>query len=384
MMAHNVVESHSDLLVQAFGSFNDASSSLEKAYLDLQARVGHLSKQLEKSNYYLNSVLQNLPCGVIVIDQNKQVTSLNCMARKLFSVGADEVPMPLETLLSEASFSERAALFNESMADTTEIERNHGTRQILQCSWSRMRNGERILVVQDVTQMRDLEEQMQASERLAAKGELALEVAHEIRNPLGALELFASLVAEEDLTGEERRRYLTNMQIGIRSLNAVLTNMLCFARKSTPEKGRVVVGDIVEEAVSFMKPLLDQRGIELRLQRSDSVELELDPDMFRQVLTNLTTNAVRALPEGGLLDVRVHRNDGLCLVSVGDNGNGIPNEYRQSIFQSGFTTSRDGNGLGLAIVQRFVEAHGGSVVVESEQGRGTVVTLSFPVEVDGV
>jgi signal transduction histidine kinase len=245
-----------------------------------------------------------------------------------------------------------------------------------------MRNNERVLVVQDVTQIRRLEEQIKVAERNSAKGEMALEVAHEIRNPLAALELFGSLLTEEELTEEERSRYLTNLQIGIRSLNTVLTNMLYFSRNPEPSKEVVNIGELVESTLSLMKPLMVQRGINLELDCRDDKSAYLDAEMLRQILTNLVTNALQALPQGGMLQVETGSDESAVSISVRDDGVGIPDAEQGQIFDSGFTTNENGHGLGLAIVQRFVEAQGGSINVRSQENWGTEFDLKFPTETE--
>jgi two-component system sensor histidine kinase FlrB len=372
----NVKESN--LLLDAFSSFTEASASLERAYWELLDKVELLSGQLEQSNYYLSSVLQSLPCGVMVVNEKALVTSVNQRAQDMFEVH-QAVPIPLAEVLKDASFSDRAADLNQVGGDFTEI-RIPKSGRILQCMWSRMRKDERVLVVQDVTRMRRLEQQIQEAEKLAAKGEMALEVAHEIRNPLGALELFSSLLTEESLTPEERTQYQSNIQIGIRSLNTVLTNMLCFSRSPAPLRELIRVGDVVKEAVAFLNPLFDQRNVEVVTDCRDTDSVSLDAEMLRQILANLLTNALQALPEGGKIELETSLGSESVSITVRDNGIGIPKGSRQVIFDSGFTTHDEGHGLGLAIVKRFVAAHDGTINVQSEEGHGTQFTLTFPRE----
>src|SRR5690606_18647659 len=299
-------------LVEAFSTFTRASTALESAYWELQERVEYLTDELEQSNYYLSSVLQSLPCGVLVINQEHQVTMLNQVARSLFNLGGVDLPVHLARVFTSASFSDRAREVQESILDATEVRLQSGDEaeeRVLLCSWSRMRGGERVLVVQDVTRMRRLEDQMKRTERIAAMGEMALELAHEIRNPLGALELFASLLNADDLSREDRARYLSNIQIGVRSLNTVLTNMLTFSRSSSDDRQVVSPQEIIVEIVEFMDPLLKQRGIKASCTAEGGCYIEVDREMFRQVLTNLVTNALKALPEGGSLNLHTFRGE---------------------------------------------------------------------------
>jgi two-component system sensor histidine kinase FlrB len=380
MTVRELAEDRNRMLVEAFTSFTAASSALEKSYVDLQGRVRALSEQLEQTNYYLNSVLQSLPCGVLVVDKQKRVMTMNREARRLLDCLDAQLPAPLVDFLRCASFSERAFRLMEGTNDVTEIRLSGEKERILHCSWSRMREGERVLVIQDVTQIRTLEREMQNRERVAAMGEMALEVAHEIRNPLGALELFASLLAEEDLTAEERVRHVSNIRIGIRSLNTVLTNMLCFSRQPRPEMESIKLDRLVEETTRFMEPLFKQRQIEVVIECHSGSRVAGDPEMIRQILTNLITNALQALPEGGRLEVCTAEGDKEATITVKDNGLGIPEDYQKMIFESGFTASKSGSGLGLAIVDRLVKVLNGSISMSSDEGKGTQFTLHFPIE----
>ncbi len=367
-----------ELLLQAFRSFAEVSDALQTAYGELQSRVERLSRELEQSNYYLESTLQSLPCGVLVVNPQREVTLLNPAARSLFSAEQWEPPFPLARLLRQAAFSDRAEWMARDGSRETEILVGGPPPRTLHCSWSEMRDGERVLVVQDVTRLRELEKRMVQAERIAAMGEMALEVAHEIRNPLGALELFATLLAEDGLSAEERGRYLGHMQLGIRSLNTVLTNMLCFRRSPVPQFQPVSLGRILAEVGALMGPLLEQRAIRLEEQYAPADVVPADPEMVRQICTNLMTNAMQALPEGGVVSLRSVDRGPHVELEVRDNGPGIPEEYREAIFEAGFSRSHGGTGLGLSIVNRFMEALGGTIRVESEPGQGTSFILSFP------
>ncbi|MFB3901836.1 MAG: PAS domain-containing sensor histidine kinase [Acidobacteriota bacterium] len=374
-------EGQTETLIHAFRSFTEVSNSLQGAFFSLQEQVGQLSEQLEHKNYYLNCLLQSLPCGVIVLDSERRVTTINKQARRLFECEDMATPFPLHCLLINASFSDRAQLLMEQdVGDITEIALAGSTPKTLHCAWSNMRDGERILVVQDMTKIRQLEKQMQDAQRVAAMGEMALEVAHEIRNPLGALELFASLLSEDGISEQERQLYLRNIQVGIRSLNTVLTNMLCYRRCPAVHWESLQVGAVMREVASLMAPLFQQREIAVELDFTDQTDVMLDRQMVRQIFINLVSNSLQALPEGGRLTLRSSQTETEVRAEVIDTGIGIPRELQKLVFTAGFTTGNRGSGLGLAIVQRFVEVLGGSIQVDSGEQCGTKFTLVFPVE----
>lgn len=378
MMPSTASRTETQLLIEAFDSFARISSSLEGAYRELQEKVFRLSSELEQTNYYLKAVLQSLPCGVMVISRQQSITMMNPRALQLFGVAHVQLPFPLPTFLELFGPGRQAGELLEGTGGPVEIRIPSEPERRISCFSSEMRNGERVVVLQDVTELRELELQMQKTQRLAAMAEMALEVAHEIRNPLGSLELFASLLREPCLSVQEREHYLNQMQIGIRSLNSVLTNMLAFSRQPEPRKEPVAAGQMVREIVTFMKPLLEQRGIQVTLSLRDRLEILADREMLRQLFTNLITNALQALPRGGKLRIRSRSFRKSVRIILRDTGIGIPEDLQEQIFDPGFTTNPRGNGLGLSIVQRIVSVHGGRISVKSRPGWGTEFTLRFP------
>ena len=253
------------LLQAAFSSFTQASGVLEQSYSELLEKVHLLSGELEQTNYYLSSVLDSLPCGVVVLGSDGCVTAANPTARRLLSLSAALTPCHLEALLTASRHENelRSFFLSEVEPRALSLDRDQGESSMLTCAWSAMRNRERVVVIQDVTEVKQLQDQMRGSERLAAMGEMAVELAHEIRNPLSSMELFASLLREEDTSAQERGGYLDNLQIGIRSLNTILSNMLCFSRNPTPQRETLIVSDLLSEVFSFLGPLLEHRKIEI-------------------------------------------------------------------------------------------------------------------------
>jgi signal transduction histidine kinase len=381
----NPTPSETELLLEAFNSFTEISTSLENAYQELQRRVRQLSLELEEKNAYLSSLLESLPCGVMVVDKEGWVITMNHNCRVLMALKERTLPMSLCGILECSGLTlsvEEVLGLTQEARDIAVGSPDAGVR-VLSCSSSLMKQGSRVVVLQDVTGIRNLEKRMQESERLAAMGELAVEVAHEIRNPLGGLELFASLLREPDLTKQEREQYLDNIRIGIRSLNTILSNMLSFSRQPEPVMAPVRVDEVLHEIGSFMRPLLKQREIALREEYRDRRAILADREMLRQVFTNLLLNALEALPRGGRIQLGTINRRNAVAVRIKDNGIGIPEEFREVVFTPRFTTTRKGNGLGLAIVQRIVEVHRGRIQLRSERGRGTEFILTFPIGESG-
>jgi signal transduction histidine kinase len=227
------------------------------------------------------------------------------------------------------------------------------------------------------------QQQVIQGERLAALGELSAVVAHEVRNPLGVI--FNSLGSLRrllrpagdakmllDIVGEEADR-----------LNRIVGDLLDFARPSTPQIRPEALERVVDEAVGVALAQ-NQGAIELDRQLDASAPLvPLDARLVRQAVVNVAVNAVQAMPRGGRMSVRTRHGQGAAIVEIEDSGPGIPDDVKARIFEPFFTTKASGTGLGLAVVKRIVEGHGGAVTVRSVPGAGTVFALRFPLSVDG-
>jgi signal transduction histidine kinase len=228
-----------------------------------------------------------------------------------------------------------------------------------------------------------LQARLREAERLATAGELAASMAHEIRNPLAAIVNATALLADEtQLTGDERAATLAAIRAEARRLNRILSDFLKFAR---PPEARVAPGDI-RDVLEHVSGLI--RDDQPRASRVD-VKVAVDPALPRfafdreqliQVLWNVALNGVEAMNGRGRLSLEVVRKNGAVALAVTDTGPGIPSERRGRVFEPFYTGKPNGTGLGLTIAERIVAAHGGRIEIDSEPGRGTRVTLLFPLD----
>jgi signal transduction histidine kinase len=243
---------------------------------------------------------------------------------------------------------------------------------------------------ESLQQREALREQAERNHRLAAVGEMAARMAHELRNPLGSIELFASLL-KKGVADPSLQRYAGYISSAVAAMDYALSNLLLFTRTPTPSYRKTDLRRTLEEARLFALPLIEQnriRWIESKEALPESVRC--DEDLLRQILLNLILNAVEAMPQGGELrvavapqerDEKTHADRGAVggvRITVRDTGEGIPAEILPRIFDPFFTTKSNGTGLGLAIVHHAVTALEGSIQVQSEIGRGTTFTLILP------
>lgn len=400
-----------DLLLEAFDQFTKASGSLEAAYTQLQQRAERLSIELEDTNHrlvqnleekervrnYLNAILESLPCGVLVVDLQGAVTICNPPAARLLGIStspAESYTRPFEELLGAHPLAAHvAACLADAAYQRADLELQADPEgPVLAVSHSPMRNstGDRAgvtFIIKDVTQIKQLEAQTKGAERLSAMGEMAVELAHEIRNPLASIELLASLLCKELPADTDPAAWAGHIRVGVRSLNTILSNMLHFTRDLTPTCHPIDLRELIEETLSFAEPLICARGVTVMKSYAPGLPIiPADRELLKQVFLNLIFNALQAMPDSGFLEVNLGHcagpaggDDGSMLeIQFKDTGMGIEPEHLGRIFDPYFTTSKTGNGLGLAVVHRIVENHRGRIQVESTVHFGTTFTIRLP------
>ncbi|RKY64112.1 MAG: hypothetical protein DRP99_02750 [Candidatus Latescibacterota bacterium] len=236
-------------------------------------------------------------------------------------------------------------------------------------------------VLRDLSEVRALEEQLERSRTLAALGEMAANVAHEVRNPLGAIGGYLELLERDMEEADPKRKLVRKMAEGLARLDRIVTNLLTYTRPLTPDLREADLREVAEEALRFFQLGCDEKvskKVKFSLEFSGTVRAYVDTELFQQVLFNLFSNALQAMPEGGELKVRGYKDGGWACLEVSDSGTGMTEEVKRRAFDPFFTTKAKGVGLGLALVQKMVHLHGGEVSVESEPGKGSKFLVRIP------
>lgn len=219
---------------------------------------------------------------------------------------------------------------------------------------------------------------------LSALGEMAITIAHEMRNLLGSVELCAGMLALELKDDLPRRELAQTLIEGVYALNGIVTNLLSFARPCRPLFSQLSLHAVLDEAIACAGYSLKEKQItSVKSYSPAEPVIWADKELFKQVFLNLILNAVQAMPDGRHLTISTRvSHEGLGVrkteVCVEDTGVGIPPEHLERIFEPFFTTKARGTGLGLALVRRILDQHRAAIQVESELGRGTVFTILFP------
>ena len=380
------------LLGESFRAFNEAADSLKTYYNRLEERVSSLNRELAEKSVALEenlkktsalkrrqeNILRSLPSGVVVFDRSGRAETINSRgeeitgysqievagkrAEEIFDgqIGDPSIGPPRET-----SFTNRdGRLFHLHLLTSPLVDDEAGF----------------VLIFHDITGEKKLKEALERGKRLAAMGEMAAKLAHEIRNPLGGIELFASNL-KKGLKHDPRKRMMAeNICSGVSSLNFMVANILSFAKTEKKVTKRFLVRDAVSEALLPAWHLVDRQGVEVvRNDANDPAAFFGDKEMMKQVFLNIIINALQAMEDGGRLTISTHRDDGGRLNAIfEDTGKGIAESELKLLFEPFYSTKERGTGLGLAIVQGIVSAHNGSVRIRSEEGKGTEVRVILP------
>ena len=234
----------------------------------------------------------------------------------------------------------------------------------------------------DLRERKRLEEELLRSERLSALGRMAAHISHEIKNPLMLVGGFARQVLKDPMGDPEKIKGKLQIIVDeVQRLEGFLAEVGGYAKISEPQKRLGDLNALIQETCHRLEPIIQERDITLRLELDPNLPpVRFDPVHLRQVILNIAKNGIEAMPHGGTLTIVSGREADRVLVHISDTGEGIPPELLEKIFQPFFSTKAKGSGLGLAISQKIIEAHQGTITLESEPHQGTRVTFFLKVE----
>ncbi|MCB9797685.1 MAG: hypothetical protein H6741_33765 [Alphaproteobacteria bacterium] len=311
----------------------------------------------------LSQVVQVIRSGLAVIDANGGLRSANLTALRLFPQ------------LRERPAREVIPDFDEAQEEVWEVRlRGEEDRQIL-LSRSPLEDGGALLTMEDVTNLRRMEREIRTQERFAAVGRFAAGIAHEVRNPLTSLSSAVQMLEVPDQDEALREIILSEVE----RINRLVTDFIQSAEPPKPAFRNVQLDALiaeVAEAFSKDRRFIDRVSVAQDLQRLGPVEC--DADQIRQVIWNLVLNAAQAMPDGGTVELRLRDAEDMVRLDVRDQGVGIPEGELSQVFDPFYSKRSGGTGLGLATVDRLVQAHRGRVTVDSAQGTGTRFTIWLP------
>ena len=356
-------------------------------------------RQLER---LYKHIVQNVVSGLITIDQEGRITSFNRMAEEITGYKFEEVyQQEIETLFP--GFSDWKRSFRGALGEVwsqlrfsrweTKFPRKDGTQLILGFSLSALKDSSdqeigSILIFQDLTKLREMEEDLKRADRLAAIGKMAAGIAHEIRNPLASISGSIEILKDEPGNTGSNKQLMGIILREVGRLNSLIEDFLLFARPISPGKEKIHLNRLVKEILKMFTNSPDfNPQIRLETRYRDDLFILGDPHQIRQVFWNLFINAAQAMPKGGELLVELSKDSSSLPfskgqangeISVSDTGVGIGEGEIGKIFDPFFTTKERGTGLGLSIVHSILESYGGKIKVQSQKGSGSVFSVHLP------
>jgi len=393
------------LLADAFSEFISASSLLESSYRELQREVGHLGLELADRNAALTrslavneqmcgalqQMIDSMPCGVVVLDTAERIVTINPEGRELLQLGSAVVTTLRDVAVLGRVDLEKTA---EGVAESVEQEvctKRGGKKRWLAISHRSLSCGapptaagagklglQRMWILRDVTASKEAEREREAVRSAMALAGVSAILAHEIRNPLASMELFAGLLME---VPEQSSLWVSHLRAGIRLLSATVNNVLSLHGGSSAHQVQIELSACVRDGVEFVRPIAEQSGVGLSFRGEGDLKIQGNENQLRQILLNLICNAIRHTPAGGevMVTTRGTKKEGMlrAMVDVSDTGSGISEEQLEHVFEAGFSAQGDTPGLGLAVCKRLVESHGGKIRVSSRMHCGSTFEMEF-------
>ena len=353
-------------------------NTLVQALREMNHQLAGRFEKLQQEKAEGTAIVDAMVEGILASDARGQIVTANPAARRLLGY-SPESPLPnLRTLFRGKAAREAVdeVLAGEAVQDR-ELELDD---QIVSLNARPLAGSGAVLVLHDLTQVRRLE---------AVRRDFVANVSHELKTPLTSISGYAETLAEGGVDAATQRRFLETIRHNTQRMHRLVDDLLELSRiesgRWVPSPGETSVALIARDIFRTAMDQATQRGVTLTLDLAPDAEvLWVDPDTLAQILRNLVDNSLRYTPAAGTITCRTIRSDGAVMLSVSDTGSGIPGDHLARIFERFYraepSRSREegGTGLGLAIVKHLVEAHGGSVGVESTLGEGTTIWARFP------
>jgi two-component system sensor histidine kinase FlrB len=368
-------------LQRAFDHFNRVSAELTHAYAALQRKVDSLTEELaiangelrrqyeekERLSERLSHLLNALPAGVVVLDGQARITETNPIARAWLGEALEGqhwgnvARQHLEPTITvgEWQLGEKRVSLAESPLDSA---------------------GGKLLLLHDVSAAHRMKAELERNQRLAAMGEMAASLAHQLRTPLSTALLYAGNLANPELSADARRRFADKASAQLRRLERLIQDVLLFARGESIGRDVFPVAELLAETAQTVESLARERGARVEIQDDcpDAVLVGGRKALFG-ALVSLVENALQATPPDKRVLLTAEAGTDEIRITVADEGPGIPPDMQSRIFEPFFTTKNQGTGLGLSIALGVARAHNGSLSVHSEPGAGARLVLAIPV-----
>lgn len=383
-------------LQEAFAVFNQVSAGLTQAYEQLQGKVSSLTAELAVANGELRRqyeekqalsdrltlLLNALPAGVVALDAGGRISELNPAARQMLGAGLLEQEW-------DSVVGRRLEVSDTPDEWWLQPAAGQGARKRVTIAENTLASsGIRILLLHDVTAAHEMKASLERSQRLAAMGEMAASLAHQLRTPLSAALLYSANLGKAGLSDEARARFAEKATDQLKRLERLIHDVLMFTRGEEIGRERIAVSDLLTDAMQSVEPLFRQKEVGLRVEPPNCEFIMVGSrKALASALVSLLENALQVSNVGGQVVLRANAGESsgrtVVRLSVVDNGPGIAPDVLERVFEPFFTTRAQGTGLGLAIALGVARAHGGTIEAQSVLAAGTEFVLIVPAETEG-
>ena len=393
-LSHAIINSHLQLDPNAKTALADSIKYVEQRLENSQLLLDGLNTELKNLHRYHRNILLDLPLGVCVISHNQQINIWNMAMERMSQVKSshvvgkniEQLPEPWHQVLNiflksadthqyhlEVQTGEESRWFNLHKATIIEptVLTGHAQENMPGT----------VILFEDLTNLENLETELAHSDRLASIGRLAAGLAHEIGNPVTGIASLAQNLEEETDPGEISAASKSILEQTSR-INSIIRSLMNFSRNSE-DKGLSVetpLCEIIDDALNLVRLSHKNKNMQFEVECNQSFKIKGDRQRLSQVFVNLLTNAIDASEQGGKITIHSHKDDKAIRIAISDEGIGIPDDIKDSLFEP-FVTSKptgQGTGLGLALAYKTVQDHNGSIEIESQAEAGTRVVVRLP------
>lgn len=348
-----------------------------------------LLQRLDQERRRIEEILNDLTVGVLSIEENGALSFINPKAEKVLrQIRRDQTGQDVFPLLNTQELTPLHEVIREAQSRHLPVSQQevavffYGAPRVLEVSiipLDQLKERRLVVLLEDVTEKRELAREVTRTEKLRAIGEMAAGLIHEINNPLNIISGRAQLLFLKYRQDPEIQRAVGIIRGQVDRASQITEKLLNFAKQRLPQLQRLDLCRLLKEVLNTLEVQFAKANVALvcHIPRTPCL-IQGDPAQLEEVVSNVTMNAIQAMPKGGTFTISCSEEDHQVAVRFQDTGIGIPQEQLSKIFVPFFTTKPHGTGLGLSVVHGIVEAHRGTIKIQSELGRGTTFCLTFP------
>ncbi|MBL0691233.1 MAG: PAS domain S-box protein [SAR324 cluster bacterium] len=396
-----------ELISELFKKFNKTLQDFSNFQNKLENQIKDLRIELSQKNEQMTNILESLSSGLVVTDLMGKVISVNKATNQITGLAIKKSEKKnlndifqqsvLPPKLDKQGLSQVANNYSKNFRHLKPggAEVYLSTTTTLMISTETQENLGIIVNFNDVTLVKNLEETAERKNRLIAMGQIAASVAHEIRNPLGGMELFVSMLKQDLENDPAHLETIIHIQSAMRSMNHIISNILEYTKPRPITRSKVDLAKLVQEFTSFYAPHAKQRNTILRANiTSQKAIIEGDFELIKQALQNIYMNAVQSMLDGGVIMISLDISQEIspekialfdskknplqiATITIVDEGEGMSDEIKKKIFDPFFTTKPKGTGLGLSIVNQIINSHKGIILIDDILQKGTKISIQF-------